>query len=111
MSKFVLVETISQFRMRYVVELKDSNPIAWALDTVSCEEATEFSQEHLGETIVSHRQISEQEMLELFYRDNDYLDRLTPDEIKEKFVTKIKDWLWQRVVQKMVMMKNLTQLT
>lgn len=91
MSKFVLVETISQHRMRYVVELKDTNPNTWALDTVSCEEAIEFSQEHLGETIVSHRQIGEQEMLELFYRDNDYLDRLTPDEVKQKFVTKLKD--------------------
>lgn len=91
MSKFVLVETISQHRMRYVVELENSNPNTWALDTVSCEEATEFSQEHLGETIVSHRQIGEQEMLQLFYRDNDYLNRLTPDEVKQKFVTKLKD--------------------
>lgn len=77
--------------MRYVVELENSNPNTWALDTVSCEEATEFSQEHLGETIVSHRQIGEQEMLQLFYRDNDYLNRLTPDEVKQKFVTKLKD--------------------
>ena len=44
----------------------------WALDTVTMEEAKEFSQEHIGEQIVSHRVVSKKEALELCDQDNDY---------------------------------------
>lgn len=53
--KYVLVEAVQQYRMRYVVELNATDPDNWALDTVVCEQAKELSQENLGETIVSHR--------------------------------------------------------
>ena len=51
MSKFVLVEAISQFRERYVIEVPDDHnereypctAIAWAEDTVTIEEMKEFS--------------------------------------------------------------------
>lgn len=71
---WVLVETISQFRIRYMVEVPDENKQDWALDTVSMEKAKEFSQEFLGETILSHRVVSEQEALDLFRKDNDYVN-------------------------------------
>lgn len=71
--KWVLVDTISQFRMRYLVEIPVDAPQEWALDTVTCEDALEFSQEHLGETIVSHRLITKEEALKQFDLDNDYL--------------------------------------
>jgi hypothetical protein len=56
MSKFVLVETISQYRMRYVIEVPDDHndgefpctAETWAEDTVTMEEMTEFSQKWLG---------------------------------------------------------------
>jgi hypothetical protein len=53
--QYVLVEAIQQYRMRYVVELGKDDPAAWALDTVTMNEAKELSQQDLGETIVSHR--------------------------------------------------------
>lgn len=51
---WVMVEAVSQFRMRYMVEVDADHP-EWAMDTVTCQEAKEFSQEHIGETIISHR--------------------------------------------------------
>ena len=77
-TQLVLVECVSMFRMRYLVEV----PIGtdnyghdkkdWALDTVSMEEAKEFSQKHIGENIVSSRVISKEEALTLCDKDNDY---------------------------------------
>lgn len=81
-TEWILVDTISQFRMRYLVEVPKGKA-EWALDTVVCEEAKEFSQEHLGETIVSHRVVSEAEALEIFDKDNDYLKSWT-NEMKMK---------------------------
>lgn len=68
-----LVETISMFRMRYVIEALE--------ETHACDEVTmnndgtlhEFSQCHLDEIISSSREISDEEYLKLFDRDNDYL--------------------------------------
>jgi hypothetical protein len=51
---WVMVEAVSQFRMRYMVEVDAAHP-EWAMDTVTMNEAKEFSQEHIGETIISHR--------------------------------------------------------
>jgi len=93
-TQLVLVETISQFRIRYVVEVpvgvddygKDKK--LWALDTVSCEEAKEFSQESLGELIVSHRVIDEKEALQLCDEDNEYANSWTKEHKIKTFVTK-----------------------
>jgi hypothetical protein len=38
--------------MRYAVELAEDSPEEWARDTVTMEQAVEFSQECLGEQIV-----------------------------------------------------------
>lgn len=77
-TQLVLVECISTFRQRYMVEVpigtddygKDKSE--WALDTVTMQEAQEFSQEHLGEQIVSHRVVTKEEALALCDMDNDY---------------------------------------
>ena len=85
-TQLVLVETISQFRQRYVVEVPvciddfGNDKTLWALDTVTCEQANEFSQHWLGETIVSHRVVSEQEALQIFDQDHDYLKNWTKEE-------------------------------
>jgi hypothetical protein len=65
-----LVETISTFRMRYVVSAKSAEHAA---DTVTMEEAEEMSQKHIDENILSMRQISRAEYLQIFNEDNDYL--------------------------------------
>lgn len=75
-TQFVLVETILQYRMRYVVEVPvgiDDHGVdtsLWALDTVTCDEAKEFSQKYLGETISSHRVVNKKEILSM--HDNDH---------------------------------------
>ena len=81
-TEWVLVEAISQFRERYVVEVPKGKS-EYALDTVTMDEAKEFSQKHLGETIVSHRIISEKDALDLFDEDNDYLKEWDHDKKME----------------------------
>lgn len=88
-TQWVLVETISTFRERYMVEVPvgidqyGKDKADWALDTVTLEEAKEFSQQHLGETIVSHRVITKEEALAMCDKDNDYA-RVWNDELKIK---------------------------
>lgn len=69
---WVMVETVSTFRNRYVVQAPAEHP-EYALDTVACEKAKEFSQKWLGETIVSHRVISNDDAIEQFDIDNQYI--------------------------------------
>ena len=88
--QFVLVECISMFRQRYVVEVP-AGKAEWALDTVVMQEAKEFSQEHIGENIVSHRVMSEEQVLALCSIDNDYANNWN-DKLKlDTFVTKVKE--------------------
>jgi hypothetical protein len=88
--EFVLVECISMFRQRYVVEVP-AGKAEWALDTVVMQEAKEFSQEHIGENIVSHRVMSKEEVLALCSIDNDYANNWN-DKLKlDTFVTKVKE--------------------
>lgn len=93
-TQWVLVECVSTFRERYMVEVpvgidkygKDKSE--WALDTVTMEEAKEFSQEYLGEQIVSHRVVSKKEALALCDKDNDYgKDWSEETKIKNFFTT------------------------
>ena len=73
MSKWVLVEAVSMFRMRYMVEAPADHP-EYALDTVTCEEAKEFSQQYIGEQIMSHRVLTQEEAIALCDVDNDYVN-------------------------------------
>jgi hypothetical protein len=85
-TSWVLVECVSQFRMRYMVEVPADHP-EYALDTVTLNQAKEFSQEHLGETIVSHRVIKERDALELCDVDNNYCKSWTKAKKLENFFT------------------------
>ena len=84
--EWVLVEAVSTFRMRYMVQVPQGKA-EWALDTVALEQAKEFSQEHLGEHIVSHRVISEDDALDLCDQDNSYCSPWSDDKKKEVFFT------------------------
>jgi len=88
--KLYLVETISMFRLRYVVECKEE---VHALDEVIMhatggETLKEFSQQHLDEVISSSREISRIEYLDLFDKDNDYLSKWS-EEQKMDYINKI----------------------
>jgi hypothetical protein len=88
MTKIVLVETISMFRHVYAVELNDDEPNEYALDdVVDClndsTKLEEFAQEHIDESIFSHRQITEEEYIRMFDEINDYLKEWSAEKKKE----------------------------
>lgn len=84
--ELVLVETVSTFRMRYLVEV----PLGksdYALDTVTMNDAVEFSQSHIGENVVSHRVMSKEEALSLCDIDNDYAKNWDEEQKVNAFFT------------------------
>lgn len=96
-TQWVLVEAISTFRQRYMVEVptgtddygKDKSE--WALDTVTMNEAQEFSQEHIGEQIISHRIVTKDEALTLCDKDNDYCSAWSEEQKVNAFFTPWKE--------------------
>ena len=91
MKKLVMVEALSQFRLRYVIEVEDN--IDHALDEYVMRESDlefkEFSQTHLEPTvIVDHYEITEEKYLEMFDKDNDYLASWDKEK-KLEFINKI----------------------
>ena len=95
-SEYVVVTAMSTHRMRYVVPMDELQKLnedyivdpKWALDLVTCEEVQEFSQMHLGEQIVDSYVMDEDEILDLFDKDNDYLKDWT----KEQKIKNIRNW-------------------
>jgi len=89
-TEFVLVESIHTFRMRHIIEVPKGNQ-AWAEAMVDMNEPKEFSQEFIGNTIVSSRVIPKEDIIPLCDKDNDYC-RMWNDEHKmNTFVTFLKD--------------------
>jgi hypothetical protein len=84
-----IVETVSMFRMRYVVEAKEETH---SHDEVIMEKGNdtfkEFSQEHIDESIFSSREISKEEYLTLFDKDNQFMASWS-EEKKLGFINKI----------------------
>lgn len=97
MSKFILVETVSQYRMRYLIEVPDDHnerefpcsAISWAEDTVTMGDMKEFSQLWLGELITSSREVSKEEIISLCDADNDYCSAWSDEKKVEVFMTPI----------------------
>ena len=74
-----LVETISVFRMRYVVEANNASDAKDEVTMNNDGQLHEFSQVHIDEMITSTREIDGTEYLRLFDEDNDYLQDLGDD--------------------------------
>ena len=89
MSKLFLVETVSIYRMRYVIETENADHAADEV-VMNNGNLSEFSQKHLDEIISSTREIDEAEYLKLFNVDNDYLMNWSENQ-KFKFINRIKD--------------------
>ena len=83
---WTLVEAVHTFRMRYVVEVPAEHP-EYALDTVTMDAAKEFSQEFIGQQIMSHRVISEEDALKLCDVDNYYCAKWDNQKKIETFFT------------------------
>ena len=62
------------------------------MDTVTCNEAKEFSQEHIGEDIVSHRVVSKEEAIAICDIDNNYCSEWTEEQKVNAFFTLRKDY-------------------
>jgi hypothetical protein len=89
--EFVMVECIQSYRTRYVVEVPVGQK-EWADDTVILDRAKEFSQNDMGEMIISSRTITEAEVLQLCDEDNDYSRNWNNDHKFNTFVTLRKDY-------------------
>ena len=96
-TQWVLVECVNTFRQRYMVEVpvgtddQGKDKSLWALDTVTMEEAKEFSQEHSGEQIISHRVVTYNEALALSDKDNAYAVSWNNDNKVKNFFTTLAD--------------------
>jgi len=72
--KLYLVETVSMFRMRYVIEAHEaSHAEDEFVMEIGKDSFKEFSQHHMDEVIISTRQLSATDYMNLFDADNDYL--------------------------------------
>jgi hypothetical protein len=85
MPKYV-VETVSMFRMRYVIECESAEH---AKDTVSMNEVEEFGQLHIDENIIGCREVVDSEIERLFFEDHPYLENWGPEKAHE-YVHKVK---------------------
>lgn len=94
LNKYYVVTAITQYRMRYVIpadDLMDEDGHVnkdWAMDSVVMEEVEEFSQEHIGETIIDVIVEDENTILTRFDEENAYLKDWT----QEHKVRYIRDW-------------------
>jgi len=74
-----MLTAISTHKIRYAIPEEalsadtDQGLIDKATDAVIAEKVEEFSQEWLGETVIDEKICTEEEMLEIFDRENDYL--------------------------------------
>lgn len=82
---YAVFSCISQFKMTYVIPMQEGDTIEGLADLVTCQEVDDFSQRHLGEIIVDSSCLSEEDMLLLFNKENDYLANWT-DEQKIEWV-------------------------
>lgn len=72
-----LVETLTQYRIVYVVETENKE---WAEETVWLDEAEEFGQTYLGEIVVSSREVDDDECIRVHDQLNDYLKDWTREQ-------------------------------
>lgn len=84
---WVMVDTVLSYRMRYMVEAPKEHP-EYALDDVTCETAKEFSQLYIGEQIMSHRVMTEEEAMTQCDIDNEYCSSWATELKHNAFFTK-----------------------
>jgi hypothetical protein len=75
-----LVETVSVFRMRYVVEAKNASDARDEVTMNVGDNFHEMSQLHLDEMITSTREIDTAEYLRMFDEDNVYMKDWTEEQ-------------------------------
>ena len=89
-TQYVLVETVQDYRLRYVVEVPVGAWFQHAEDIVLRGKAKEFSQKDSGERIISAHVIPQDQIIPLCDVDNDYVKSWNDDHKMNTFVTKWK---------------------
>jgi hypothetical protein len=96
-----MVDALSQFRMRYVVEVPDDcenpteeglypcTPEEYAMDTVTCEDAKEFTQEHMGEMIIDAREVTLEQAIAQFRKEQPMFDSWPDETVIKNHITPI----------------------
>jgi len=84
---WVLVESISQYVTKYVVECPIDFP-EYALDTVNNQEAKEFSQHYVGESILSYQVVDQKDAIAQCDVDNEYYSQNSIESKISAFFTK-----------------------
>jgi len=88
-TKLVMVETVSSFRIRYVVEIPEDAEEEMAHDRVLNDgDVKEFSQVHISEEVSGSRVITNRQYLKVFNEDNMYLRSWKEDSKFTAFVNK-----------------------
>lgn len=85
---WVMVETISTMRHRYMIETPEDHP-EWAMDSVVMEDADEFSQKYIGELILDYKILSEADVLSICDEDNDYCQSWSDENKIEVFCNRM----------------------
>ena len=91
MKKLYMIDCIATHHIRYCVETEDTSQIGEIIRLIDegDNELTEFSQDYLGEKVVTTSHIiSEEEYLKVFDEDNDYLKEWDKEK-KLEFINKI----------------------
>ena len=76
MSKYVMVDAVSMFKMKYCIEVPDEIEDKDLLDhvekQVSAGDTLEFTQRHMGETVENYTIVTKDEILEQFRSEEPY---------------------------------------
>lgn len=100
-SDYVVVDTISVFKQRYIipreevqrfneeVALTDKLAKLWSQESVEAEEVKEFSQKWLGETVTNIDFANTEKVLKIFKEDN---EQLSEEWTQAKQLDFINDW-------------------
>ena len=92
MSKYVMVNAVSMFNLKYVIEVPDEVEDKDLLDhvekQVSAGDTLEFTQRHMGETVSNYSIVTKNEIIEQFRTEEPYFASWS-DELIMRQVTPI----------------------
>lgn len=96
MSDYVLITTLSHFKLKYAIPVNDFKELGFEepidskklLELIQSGRLKEFSQSHLGEVLADVAEYTQEDALQLFDNDNAYLSGWT----KEKKIAYLDNW-------------------
>ena len=87
MSKYVMVNAVSMFNMKYVIEVPDEIESCYLLDyvekQVKAENTKEFTQRHMGETVSNYDVVTKQQILDAFRAEEPYFAEWSDERIMQ----------------------------